>query len=212
MCSSLILGSLKISLTIFNILHVLVGLCVTAFGGYLQIDYGTYVITIVTLIVGVFITILGCLGICAVTHPKNWCLLTTYSIFMGMLFFINIAILVVAFADYDTFVGSLDSNNSDMNGIKNDIKKGKRGYQILQCVIVLIEFICVWFSLMMRKHDGDILNDGYEEFDESASRDLTLGDDEPINYHNEEDDKVLTTSQKKRQALREKYGLDQKEY
>eukprot|EP01084_Bolivina_argentea_P101434 181857_1 len=208
MCTSLILGSLKISLTLFNIIHVLVGICVTAFGGYLQIDYGTYIITVVTLCVGSFITILGCLGICA-TARKNWCLLTTYSIFMGMLFFLNIAILVVAIVDYDTFVNALNSNNSDINEIKNDIRKGKHGYIALQVCIVLIEFVCVWFSLMMRKHDGDILNDGYEEFEPSGTDDLALGTGSPINveYHNEEEDVVLTTSQKKRVAMREKYGL-----
>ena len=58
---------------------------------------------------------------------------------------------------------------------------------------------------MFRKNDGDILNDdGYAEFEKSTSQDLTL----PIEYHNEEEeDKVMTTSQKTRERMREKYGI-----
>eukprot|EP01084_Bolivina_argentea_P056331 103120_1 len=167
MCTSLILGSLKISLILFNIIHVLAGICITAFGVYLQIDYGTYIITIVTLCVGSFITILGCLGTCATAH-KNWCLLTTFSIFMGILFFSNVAILVIAIVDYDAFINAIDSNHSDINKIKDHIRKGKNWFIILQVCIVLIEFICIWFSLMMRKHDPNILNNGYEEFEPSG--------------------------------------------
>lgn len=204
MCTSLILGSLKISLTLFNALHILAGMCIVCFGGYLQIDYGTYVITIVTLSVGAFITILGCVGVCAV-RAKNWCLLTTYSIFMAILFFINVAILILAFVDYDTFVGSLDSDNSDINEFKDNVRRNKNVFYVLQSVIVFIEFICVWFGLMMRKHDGDILNDGYEEFSKEKSNDLTLAID--VAADNEED-KILTEGQKKRHALREKYGLN----
>ena len=206
MCTTLILGSLKISLTLFNALHILAGLCILSFGGYLQIDYGTYVITIVTLSVGAFITILGCLGVCAV-RAKSWCLLTTYSIFMAVLFFVNLSILIVAFVDYDTFVGGLDSNNSDIKEFKDNVDRNKNVFYVLQAVIVFIECVCVWFGLMMRKHDGDILNDGYEEFNREKSNDLAFGID-AAEYQQNVDEKMLTEAQRKRQALREKYGLN----
>ena len=212
MCTSLILGSLKISLTIFNILHVIVGICIVSFGLYLQVDYGTYVVTVVTLAVGTFITIIGCLGICAVS-AKNWCLITTYTIFMGILFFTNVTILVISFADYNTFIGAVGSNNSDIKEVQDDLKRGKHVFEILQCVVVLVEFICVWFSLMFRKNEGEIMNE-YEEFPKDKSNDLTLGsnDDQgtPPPFHHE-DEKVMTASQKKRHALREKYGIQKKE-
>ena len=206
----MILGSLKISLTIFNILHILVGLGILSFGVYLQIDYGTYDITIITLSVGGFVTMIGCLGICAVA-AKNWCLLTTYSIFMGILFFTNVTILIVSFASYETLIGAVDSKNSDIKEVQDDLKKRKHVFQILQGVIVLIEFICVWFSLMFRKNNGDILNDGYEEFEQSKglSADLTLSQGTSPPFH-DDDEKVMTASQKKRQAMREKYGLEKK--
>lgn len=215
MCTSLILGSLKVSLTVFNILHIVVGICILSFGAYLQIDYGLYDITIVTLSVGGFVTILGCLGICAVA-AKNWCLITTYSIFMGLSFFTNVTILIVSFASYETLIGAVDSKNADIKEVQDDLKKRKHIFEILQCVIVVVEFICVWFALMFRKNDGDILNDGYEEFDQSKglSNDLTLGskgdDDGTPPPFRDDEEKVMTASQKKRAALREKYGIEKK--
>ena len=79
MCTSLILSSLKVSLHLFNALHILVGLVIASFGCYLQIDYGTYVVTIVSLALGGYILLLGCLGLVAV-RLQNWCLLTVCNI------------------------------------------------------------------------------------------------------------------------------------
>ena len=70
-----ILGSVKVSLHLFNALHILAGLTIVSFGCYLQIDFGTYVVTIVSLALGGYILILGCLGLIAVRF-QNWCLLT----------------------------------------------------------------------------------------------------------------------------------------
>ena len=56
--------SLKISLTI-TMFYIFLGLGILSFGVYLQIDFGTYDITIITLSVGGFVTMLGCLGLCS---------------------------------------------------------------------------------------------------------------------------------------------------
>ena len=123
----------------------------------------------------------------------------------------GVTILIVSFASYETLIGAVDSNNSDIKEVQDDLKKRKHVFQILQSVIVLIELICVWFALMFRKNDGDILNDGYEEFEQSKalSNDLTLGSQGTSPFH-DDDEKVMTASQKKRQSMREKYGLEKK--
>eukprot|EP01083_Nonionella_stella_P018185 50795_1 len=201
MCASFILGSLVISLKIFNVLHVLVGIAITSFGCYLQIEYGTYVVSIVSLSVGSFITLLGCLGICAAVKQK-WCLLTTYSVLMGVLFFVNAAILLVSFFKYDALLGSVDSDNVNINKAKDELENRKHLFQIVLGSVVFVEFICIWFSLMMRRHEGAILDEGYKEFDvDHSSHDLTLGS------HHESEDQILSASQKNREAIREKYGL-----
>ena len=105
MCTSLILGSIKLSLNIFNILHSCVGLAILIFGVYLQIDYGTFAITIITMVLGVFIMLVGCMGLCSV-RSQSHCLLTTYAIFMALLFFGDLVIMIMSFATFDTFTSS----------------------------------------------------------------------------------------------------------
>mmetsp|Transcript_19117 Transcript_19117/g.30303 ORF Transcript_19117/g.30303 Transcript_19117/m.30303 type:complete len:210 (+) Transcript_19117:27-656(+) len=208
MCTSLILGSLKISLMIFNVIHALLGICILVYGCYLEIDYGTYVVTIVTLSVGAFIAIVGCFGICSAA-TKNWCCLTSYSILMGILFGVNLAILIVAFSSYDTLVGAVDSDNTDIHKFQDDLKRRKDVYIIIQCVVVLIEFVCIWFGLMYRKHDGEIaMSDGYENFATDQSNDFSLASSKGIG--DDEDNKPLTDAQKRRQDMKEKYGIGSK--
>ena len=133
----------------------------------------------------------------------------TYTMLMGIILFVNVAVLIVAFASWDTLIGSINTNNDDVNKFQDDLKGRKRVYQIVQSAIVLIEFCCLWFALLFRKKDGNeiLSDDGYAEFEKSASRELGMPD--PAEWDPQEEDKVMTTSQKHRQSIREKYGLIQ---
>eukprot|EP00485_Elphidium_margaritaceum_P008899 CAMPEP_0202708500 /NCGR_PEP_ID=MMETSP1385-20130828/20687_1 /ASSEMBLY_ACC=CAM_ASM_000861 /TAXON_ID=933848 /ORGANISM="Elphidium margaritaceum" /LENGTH=181 /DNA_ID=CAMNT_0049367487 /DNA_START=100 /DNA_END=645 /DNA_ORIENTATION=- len=181
----------------------MIGLGITGFGSYLQIEYGTYVVSVVTLTVGVFVSIAGLLGLCAVnlSRKKNWCLLTTYSALMVILFFANIAILILSFTSYDTLIDAVKTENSDVEKVQKELRHRKQIVQILQGVVVFVEFLCIWFSLMYRKHEGDMLQNGYQEFVGISGNDFIVAPEE---------EKVMTDGQMKRQAMREKYGLDEK--
>lgn len=128
---------------------------------------------------------------------------------MGIIFFVNAAILIVAFASWKTLVGSLDTDNGDVDKFADDLEGHKHIYQIMQSAIVVIEFCCLWFALLFRKKEGkEVLNDeGYAEFEKSASRDYAMPD--PGHWDPQQEDEVMTTSQQKRKAMREKYGLIQ---
>merc|ERR1739842_136090 len=90
-----------------------------------------------------------------------------------------------------------------MGEFQDNVRKHQNIFYIVQACIVFIEFVCVWFGLMMRKHDGDILNDGYEEFSHSNSK----SDDLNFDTGAVDDEKPITDAQKKRHLMR--YCLDQ---
>ena len=107
MCLRLFLGTAKLILNVFNVVHLLVGLGLASFGLYLELTYGS-TFSEMTIAIGCVVVLTAIVGLFAV-KTSSYCLLTTYSILMALLFLANLIILIISYSDFNTLLGKIQS-------------------------------------------------------------------------------------------------------